>query len=59
MLSFCKKKFFNFFLVCYYFSDYEKKIKKIFLDKTQNHDLFISPTKKSHKLDFFLVKKQH
>ena len=30
MLSFCKKKLFNFFLVFYYFSDYEKKLKKFF-----------------------------
>ena len=35
--------FFLSFLVCYYISNYNKNIKKIF-DKTQNNDLFISPT---------------
>ena len=30
-----------------------KKMKKIFLAKTQNHDLFISPTKNFRKMDFF------
>ena len=29
------------------------------MEKTQNNDLFISPTNKSHKMDFFLVKKQY
>ena len=48
--------FFNFPLVCYYFSDYKKKIKKKKIGKTQNNDLFISPTNKSHKMDFFCEK---
>ena len=41
---------FGFLLPC--FPDY-KKIIKIFLKKTQNNDLFISPTNKSHNMDFF------
>ena len=38
-------------MVCYYSSDLKKEKKK--LEKTQNNDLFISPTNKSQKMDFF------
>ena len=34
-----------------------KKNKKNFLAKTQNHDLFISPTNNFHKMDFFFGEK--
>ena len=42
-----KKNNFKFFLVCYYISNYNRNIKrskKKKFDKTQNNDLFISPT---------------
>jgi hypothetical protein len=52
-----------------FFKIFQKEKKIIFLwsvitflinlAKTQNSDLFISPTNKSHKMDFFLVKKQY
>ena len=34
-----------------------RKIKKIFSKKTKNNDLFISPTNKSHDVDFFFGEK--
>ena len=56
ILSFVKKKTNHFFLVCYYKfnKQQKKKFKKNFFDKTQNHDLFISPKRENAVLEMSL-----
>jgi hypothetical protein len=56
LFQFFSKKYFLIFLWFVITFLFKKKIKKIYLKKTQNNDLFISPTNKSQHVDFFLVK---